>query len=77
MEATTGFSLSGSLAVASEDTQRLGLARIRSTFYHAIALGTFINLVFPFVLADFIAKGTIKRKVLLAQLALALIVAHS
>jgi hypothetical protein len=76
LEAATGFSLSPSLALASEDTQRLGLARIRSTFYHPIALGTFINLVFPFVLADLIAKGTIQRKLFLALLALALVAAQ-
>jgi hypothetical protein len=76
LEALSGFSLSPSLSLMGEQTERLGIPRIRSTFYHPIALGTFINLVLPFVVADLIRRGTTRRTLVLAALALALIVAQ-
>ena len=44
-----------------ESIVRLGLWRVRSTFYHPIALGVFLNLVFPFVLVDLLNSGGVKR----------------
>ena len=44
-----------------ESIVRLDLWRVRSTFYHPIALGVFLNLVFPFVLVDLFNSVGVKR----------------
>jgi len=50
---------------------RAGILRCRATFFHPIALGCYLNLVAPFVLADlFTAKDLFNRLRLLCMLAL-------
>lgn len=45
---------------------KLGLWRVRGTFYHPIAFGVFLNLIFPFVLVDVIEhKGPVRVMLLI------------
>ncbi len=74
VELTLGFTITPFLD-ASINAERLGFSRIRSTFFHPIALGTFIDLVFPFLLADLIRArrsrlrlGTLAAALILVQL---------
>lgn len=53
---------------------REGIPRVRSTFFHPIALGCYINLVFPFVVIDFIKKKDIIKRVFLSLLLLMMFV---
>jgi hypothetical protein len=49
---------------------RNGILRLRSTFFHPIALGGFLNLVFPFLLVEWIRKKKQKQGIILLFLIL-------
>jgi hypothetical protein len=53
-----------------EFSLRQGILRCRSTFFHPIAFGCFLNLLLPFVLADVYKGQAAPRVVLLALLVL-------
>jgi len=55
---------------------REGLWRIRSTFFHPIALGCFLNLVFPFVLVEIIQNRQVVKKLLLGLLLASIAIAQ-
>lgn len=52
---------------------RMGLLRVRSTFFHPIALGTFVTLALPFLVVDAGTSRGIRRVVAAAAVALALV----
>jgi len=54
---------------------RAGILRARSTFFHPIAYACFLNLVFPFVVVDFLNTRRNERRVALAVLGIAILVA--
>lgn len=58
-----------------DDLFRGGLLRVRATFYHPIALGCFIALVFPFVLSALIREPKGRKKTALGVLLLAMLAA--
>jgi O-antigen ligase len=53
---------------------RGGFLRIRSTFFHPIALGCYLNLVFPLVVADLACSGRGLRRIFLIFLLCAILV---
>ena len=57
-----------------DDLFRGGLLRVRATFYHPIALGCFIALVFPFVLSALIREPKGRKKTALGVLLAAMLI---
>jgi O-antigen ligase len=66
--------LAGFFEVIDDDLYRGGLLRVRATFYHPIALGCFLALVFPFVLSALIREPSRRKKIALAALLAAMFV---
>jgi O-antigen ligase len=52
---------------------RAGMLRVRATFFHPIALGCYINLIFPFALVDFLLTKRMDKRVALAALMLGML----
>ena len=57
-----------------DDLYRGGLLRVRATFYHPIALGCFVALVFPFVLSALIREPKGRKKTALGALLAAMLI---
>jgi O-antigen ligase len=53
---------------------RGGIMRVRSTFFHPIALGCFLDMVFPFVLVEVVKAREKAKKILLLALLLGILV---
>lgn len=60
---------------AEDYLYRGGLLRVRATFYHPIALGCFIALVFPFALSALIRESSGRKKAAVALLLAAMLIA--
>ncbi len=74
VEALIGYNpLAGFFAI-DDDLYRGGLLRVRATFFHPIALGCFIDLVFPFVLVALMREKEHRKKLGLAVLLLPMLV---
>ncbi|MCF6283866.1 MAG: O-antigen ligase family protein, partial [Candidatus Hydrogenedentes bacterium] len=54
---------------------RAGILRCRSTFFHPIAYACFLNLVFPFVLVEFLSTRQSKVRLLMGGLGISILVA--
>jgi hypothetical protein len=54
---------------------RAGILRCRSTFFHPIAYACFLNLVFPFVVIDFLATRRTEVRVVMGVLGVLILVA--
>ncbi|HVN77792.1 MAG TPA: O-antigen ligase family protein [Terriglobia bacterium] len=67
-EEATHFSLIASVYPEEEPSFRMGLLRVRSTFFHPIALGCFLDLVFPIALAEWLLCKRITKKIVLSLL---------
>ncbi|MBI2423815.1 MAG: O-antigen ligase family protein [Candidatus Hydrogenedentes bacterium] len=53
---------------------RAGILRVRSTFFHPIALGCYINLIFPLVVTDLLRPSTTPRRMFFVMLAFFLLI---
>lgn len=54
---------------------RAGILRCRSTFFHPIAYACFLNLIFPFVMVDFLVAKRIERRLAMAVLGVLILIA--
>lgn len=54
---------------------RAGILRCRSTFFHPIAYACYLNLIFPFVLIDFLGAKRIERRLATGALGILILVA--
>jgi len=72
-EEVTQFNPLAGFFGVDDDLVRGGLLRVRATFYHPIALGCFLALVFPFVLSALIQEPKGRRRTALVILLLAML----